>query len=82
MQLGDRVRDEVTGFEGVVLGRAEFLYEATQCRVHTRTLSDTNQMPRDGIWFEEDRLALIEEHALVGFKIIAGNPLKKVAYNE
>jgi hypothetical protein len=35
-KLGDLVRDEVTGFTGVVLARQEALYEATLCRVHPR----------------------------------------------
>ena len=69
INLGDLVRDEVTGFEGVVLARQEALYEATLCRVHPRKLADNGEM-RDHYWLPEDRLFVIEDHAVVGFRNI------------
>lgn len=72
IKLGDRVRDEVTGFEGVVLARAEALYEATLCRVHSRSVDDQGN-PRVPVWFEEDRLTIIEDHAIIGFRCVVGS---------
>jgi hypothetical protein len=69
--LGDHVCDEVTGYEGVVLARLESLYEATSCRVQSRKLDEQGN-PRGMQWFEEDRLIVVEEHAVVGFRSIVG----------
>ena len=70
-ELGDLVRDEITGFRGIVLAKMTALYEATQCRVHPRDLDDHGNQ-RVSVWIEEDRLLVIEPHAVVGFKNIAG----------
>jgi hypothetical protein len=71
IHLGDLARDEITGYEGIVLARLECLYEATSCRVHSRKL-DENGRIRDSIWIEEDRLIVVEENAVVGFKNVTG----------
>ena len=71
INLGDEVKDEVTGFQGVALARMECLYEATQVRVHARNLTDQGTV-RDSIWFEEDRLTIVKEQAVVGFVNVAG----------
>lgn len=76
-KLGDYVRDEITGLTGVVLGRAEYLYEATACCVHSRRLDDNGNL-RAWVWIQEDRLTVIEEQAVVGFKSIAGKPALRV----
>lgn len=70
-RLGDLVRDEITGFEGIVLARTEALYEATICRVHRRGLQDNGDV-LSGILFEEDRLEVLKENAVVGFRNIVG----------
>ncbi len=70
-KLGDLVRDEVTGFEGIVLARTEALYEATICRVHRRGLQDNGDVLA-GILFEDDRLEVLKENAIVGFRNIKG----------
>ena len=72
IKLGDFVRDEVTGFEGVVLARSEALYEATQCRVHVAELKQDGEM-RASVWIEEGRLKVQPNHARqVGFLTIQG----------
>lgn len=70
-RLGDLVRDEVSGYEGIVLARMECMYEATSCRVHPRNLTDQGEV-RVGTWFEEDRLILIKETEVVGFVSVEG----------
>jgi hypothetical protein len=71
IHLGDFVRDELTGFTGVVLARTEGLYEATTCRVHPRERREDGGL-REAYIFEEDRLTVIEETAVVGFRQVAG----------
>jgi hypothetical protein len=70
INLGDSVRDEITGFEGVVLARTEYLYEATILRVHARKLNDGKI--QEPVWLEEDRLEVIKESDVVGFRSIKG----------
>ena len=69
--LGDLVQDEVTGFKGIVLARLDALYEASQCRVHSHELMDSGDV-RAGIWIEEDRLVVIQETVVVGFRSVVG----------
>jgi hypothetical protein len=71
INLGDLVQDKISGFKGVVLAKMEALYEATQYRVHPQTL-DANGRIRPNCWLEGDRLEVIEQFAVVGFKEIAG----------
>lgn len=73
ISLGDLVRDEVTGFEGVVLARMECLYEATQVRIHPRALREDVGEPKASFWMEEDRCVVIEQQAVVGFRTVAGH---------
>ncbi len=73
--LGDFVRDEVSGFKGLVLARTDALYEASQCRVHSRDLMESGDV-RAGVWFEEDRLVVLQEAAVVGFRSVAGSDLR------
>lgn len=61
--LGDRVRDVVTGYTGVVLAKMEALFEASQCRVHPDDLDDSGD-PREPRWIENDRLVVTKEHAV------------------
>ena len=70
INLGDLVKDKVSGFKGVVLARMECLYEATSCRVHPRELGEDGRV-NEYMWFEEDRLQVIEEHIIVGFVEVA-----------
>lgn len=69
--LGDLVKDEISGLTGVVLARLEGMYEASQCRVHPRSLTEAGDL-RANVWLEEDRLIVIEENVVVGFRTIVG----------
>ena len=58
--LGQRARDKVTGWEGVLTGRATYLYGCTQY-VITATELDKDGKLRDGEWFDEGRIELLSE---------------------
>lgn len=55
INLGDEVKDIITGFEGVVIARQEGLFETTSCKVQQRGVNDDHR-PFEPIWFEESRL--------------------------
>jgi hypothetical protein len=54
IQLGVTVRDKITGFSGVVTGRAEYISGCTQCLVCPRVKDDGGM--QDAHWFDEQRL--------------------------
>jgi hypothetical protein len=56
IQLGDTVRDQITGFEGVTTGRAEYLTGCVQFIVQP-PLKDGKF--EEGRWFDEDRLEVM-----------------------
>lgn len=49
--LGEKVRDKITGFEGIATARTEYLFECV--RVCVETLQDGK--PTEA-WFDEQRL--------------------------
>ena len=57
MNLGEKYRDTVTGFEGVVTGRAEYLYETSSAQL---TRPDSTGKP-ESVWIPEARLEPIEK---------------------
>lgn len=48
------VKDTLTGFEGVVIARIDYLNGTKQCLVQPRILDDGKML--NGKWIDEDRL--------------------------
>lgn len=57
VELGNTVKDEITGFTGKVTARAEYLYDETKVLVEN---IDTTGRPVDW-WFTENRVEVIKE---------------------
>ncbi len=55
IELGSRVRDQITGFEGVVTGRVEYLTGCAQYLVQPAVKKDSGEWI-DARWLDEDRL--------------------------
>jgi hypothetical protein len=55
--LGSKVRDPITGFEGVVTARTEWLYGCVRVAVQTPELKDGK--PVEEQWFDETRVDVI-----------------------
>jgi hypothetical protein len=53
--LGSKVRDKVTGFQGVVTARIEYLYDPTQVHIES---ANNNGEPAD-IWCIEGRVDVL-----------------------
>lgn len=53
-KLGDMVVDRLTGYRGVVTGRAEFLYGCIRLQVQSEAMKDGK--PVEECWFDEDRM--------------------------
>jgi len=53
-QLGDSVRDSISGFEGVVIGITEWLYGCRRCGVQSTALHEGK--PISAEWFDSPQL--------------------------
>jgi hypothetical protein len=56
--LGDKVRDRITGMTGIVISRSEHLFGCERYWVEPQELKDSK--PVDGRWFDQDSLELVE----------------------
>jgi len=60
-KLGAKVRDRISGFEGIVTGRAEYLWGCVQILVNPGQVKDSQ--PVTSTWLDEDRCEVIAEQA-------------------
>jgi hypothetical protein len=64
IELGDRAKDAITGVQGVVTGRIEYI---TGCRRFMLEYTGSDGQPKDA-WFDEARLKLVECKVFVPLK--------------
>lgn len=55
-ELGDTVKEKITGFEGVIMGRTEYITGCRQYGILHRKLKDGR--PQDWMWIDEERLKI------------------------
>ena len=60
--LGDKVKDTVTGFTGIVIGRTTFLHGCVRCGVQSDKLKDGR--PSDAVWIDEPQLEIVKSKAV------------------
>lgn len=73
IDMGDEVRDEVTGFGGVVTGYARYLTGCAQVLVQPKVKEGGDW--QEGRWFDVDRLTLAKSAAHVHVvKTAVGGP--------
>lgn len=61
INLGDRVKDRITGFEGVVTGVVHYITGCNQVLVAPKAVDNAF---KPGEWFDIDRCEVIEAHAV------------------
>lgn len=59
IQLGQTVKDSITGVEGVVVGTAQYLTGCQQACVQPRGKEDDTTKVPGSIWIDEDRLIVL-----------------------
>ncbi len=57
-EVGEILKDKITGFEGVVLGRTEYHTGCNHYGLQSKSLKDGK--PIDWEWFDETRLMHVE----------------------
>jgi hypothetical protein len=59
IELGAEVKDKVSGYKGLVVGRHHYLYGCHRYSVHSQELKDGK--PVDGFTFDEGQLEVIKK---------------------
>lgn len=62
MKLGDKVRDKLTGFEGIITGQAQYITGCNQALVKPQGLKEDGAM-REAEWMDEQRLEVVQAGA-------------------
>ena len=62
--LKEKVKDSITGFEGISVGRAEYLGEKVEILIQPACLHNVLQ---DAIWFPENRIISVNKKKKAGF---------------
>lgn len=57
LRLGCKARDKITGFEGIITGRATYLYGCDQYGIVARVKK--GMAPESSQWFDEGRIEVI-----------------------
>jgi hypothetical protein len=58
IEFGKKVKCKITGFTGIVTGRAEYAYGTPRYMVEQQVGADGK--PAEPVWFDESRLEVIE----------------------
>lgn len=61
IELGQKVRDTITGMEGIAVGRTVWLNGCIRISVQSQMLKDG--VPLDQQWIDEPQLQVVEETA-------------------
>ncbi len=61
--LGAKVKDTISGFEGVVTGRAQYISGCAQSLVAPTVTSEGAF--RDGQWFDTQRLRIVDDSMVI-----------------
>ena len=69
IELGNTVKDSITGFKGIVTGKAIYITGCVQYSVTGKSIKNTEPL---SFWFDEDRLTIQK------VKKVVVNPKKPV----
>jgi hypothetical protein len=69
--IGDRVKDKITSFAGIVSGKCEYITGCKQCLVNPPVKADGDVI--GGQWFDEDRLEVLARN-VISINVTADGP--------
>lgn len=79
-KLGSKVKCKHTGFQGVIMSRAEHLNGCMRYQIQPAIDKD-GKLP-DGYWFDEIQLELISEPVEEHKAVATGGPMTRVCMGE
>lgn len=59
IEFGQTVKEQITGFKGVITGRCEYITGCAQCLVQPPVRKDGTRI--EAVWFDEPRLIVIDK---------------------
>jgi hypothetical protein len=71
IKLGDKVRDTISGFEGIATGRTTWLHGCERIGVQPQALHDGK--PVENAWFDINQLEVVEKNSHQGVQIHTKN---------
>ena len=74
IELGDRVKDQISGFEGVVVARTDWLYQCRRFAVASEK-PDKDGKPLEGQWFDGPQLSVLKKGAFLAPIISVAAPV-------
>jgi hypothetical protein len=79
VKLGDRAKDVISGFSGIVTGRAVYLNGCVHILINSQSLGDKGEPKSE--WFDEPRVKLIRAGAFQAQQstATAGGPVSNPA---
>lgn len=69
VELGDRVKDRITGLKGIAVGITNYLYGCKRVAVQPETEKDGK--PADTFFVDEPQLEIMKKGALPGYTVQA-----------
>lgn len=78
--LGSKVRDKITRFEGIIIGRTEWISGCARYGVKSQKLKDG--LPQEDQWFDENMMELVEEKAVKEGDHKTGGPMANPKTNK
>ena len=64
INLGDKCKDKISGFNGICTGKAEWLYACTKVCVTPQKIIAKTYKPAESDWFDEPQIDLVEERVI------------------
>lgn len=64
IELGDLAKDKITGFEGVVIGHAEYLTGCDQYVLQPKCTDSNSGLYPEAQWFDKGRLVLMDKNVV------------------
>lgn len=65
IELGDKVKDVISGFEGIVIGITNWLHGCKRIGVASQQLKDDK--PIDSQWFDEPQVIILQKAVMQNF---------------
>lgn len=64
VELGDKVKDAITGYQGVVMGITAYITGCDHVAVLSQTKKKDDGKPVDWVWFDITRLAVVKKNVV------------------
>lgn len=75
IKLGDKVKDKISGFEGIATGVAEYLNGCTRILIEPTSLDEDGKLLKS-TWFDDVQVEVVKKDAFTKGKAKVGGPAR------